>query len=92
METIEWTFTCENEQLAKEWMRLIEDEKNKLVSQLTGERGGGFIHDTLIDALTRSKQEDGPKETILKPEEQVVKPQPLQEKQENLLNSYLSKK
>lgn len=85
METIEWNFTCETQQLAKEWMNLIDEEKNRMVSQLTGEKGGGFIHDTLIDVLIQNNAP--PKETILKPEEQLIKPMPLQEQQDNIRNS-----
>lgn len=70
-------------------MRLMDYEKNKLVNELTGEKNAGFIHDTLIDVLARSHHEEAPKETILKPEEQVIKPipVPLQEKQSNIRNS-----
>lgn len=44
--------------------------------------------------LARSHQEEAPKETILKPEEQVIKPipVPLQEKQSNIRNSNISMK
>lgn len=89
VEIIEWNFTCETTHLAQEWMRLIDEEKNKLVNQLTGEKNSGFIHDTLIDALARSREE-APKETILKPEEQVIKTVPLQEQPANVHNSRFS--
>jgi hypothetical protein len=71
-------------------MKLLDEEKNKLMGLITGEKGGGFIHDTLIDAINRNRDESPPKETILKPEEQVIKTIPLQEQPDNIRNSRLS--
>lgn len=61
-----------------------------MMKSITGEKGGAFIHDTLINALSRSKIDSPPKETILKPEEQLIKPVPLHEQEENIPNSRLS--
>lgn len=63
METVEWNFTCDNQQLAKEWMGLFEQEKNRIIAEATGQKGLGFVHDTLLEAFRQSP----PKETILKP-------------------------
>ena len=38
----------------------------------TGIKNAGFVHDTLLEAVKNSSP---PKETILKPEQQIIKPQ-----------------
>ena len=33
------------------WMDLLTQEKNRMVEEKLGEKGAGFIHDTLLDAV-----------------------------------------
>jgi hypothetical protein len=68
IETVEWNFTCDTPELAKEWMKLFDDEKERIVNQITGQKGGAFLHDTLLAAIQPAKQENQLRESILKPE------------------------
>ena len=60
------------------------------MSKVTGEKGAGFIHDTLLEAISKNKAESPPKESILKPEERMIRTNPLQEQHSNVINSRLS--
>ena len=71
VETIQWLFTFDNKMVLTEWLLMLEQEKHRLVEDKTGEKGAGFIHDTLLDAVQMKppqKEEEKQNETILKPE------------------------
>ena len=69
-------------------MELLEKEKNSLVEKALGVKDGGFIHDTLLEHVKVDRSAG--KETILKPEEQVIKHSYVPPEQSELKNSRLT--
>lgn len=69
--------------MAQSWIALFDEEKNKLVSKVTGEKNGGFIHDALFNGVNNNLPQNQPnepvRETILKLDEQKIKPIPQEE-------------
>lgn len=69
-------------------MELLEREKNNFVEKAIGVKDGGFIHDTLLENFKVDKS--NVKETILKPEEQVIKHSYVPPEPSELKNSRLT--
>jgi hypothetical protein len=58
-------------------MALFDEEKNKLMSKVGGDKNMGFIHDALLYGINSNLPPNAPvRETILKIDEQKIKPVP----------------
>ena len=56
LETVEWIFTFETKKLLYAWMDLLTFEKNRMMEEKIGQKGAGFIHDTLLEAVNNKDE------------------------------------